>query len=97
MRLALGKVLPLVKVESLKRAVRSIHHHLGAPLKQQGERPLSGANIYCLPQPIENKHMLIQMTHLWSICRESSINPAEVSNSGKAVFVGFWHLAALYS
>ena len=49
MGFALGKIAPLVKIEGLERAVRGIHHHLGAALEKQGERPLSRADVDCLP------------------------------------------------
>ena len=60
MRLLLGNVVPLVERISLKRPVSAIQHDLRMPLKQQRQRTPRGADIDCLPQPVEHQHMLIK-------------------------------------
>ena len=60
LRLLLGNIMPLVERISLKTPVCAIQHHLGVPLKQQRESASSGADIHCLPQPVENQHMLVE-------------------------------------
>ena len=77
MRLLLGEAMPFSEAEGLERAIIAIEYNLGVALKQQRQRPASGANIHRLPQTIEHQHMLVEhRTHIQSNCRHTTQNGA---------------------
>lgn len=58
-RFLFGEVLPLVEIVSLKGAVFRAEHHLGVAFEQQRQGAAGGADVYRLPQPVEDQHMLV--------------------------------------
>ena len=54
-----GQVLPLRKVEGLKRTVVAVKDSLRMTLKQQGQCPSRRADIDRLPEPIQHQHVLV--------------------------------------
>ena len=59
-RLLLGKIVPLVEIVSLERAVVPIKDNLSLALKQQRKGPSSRAYIHRLPEAIQHQHMLVE-------------------------------------
>ena len=57
-----GKVPPLREAESLKSSAFVIKDDLGMSFEQKAESPTNSADIYCLPQAIQNQHMLVQVS-----------------------------------
>ena len=55
----LGKVVPLVEVERLKRTVSGIEHDLRAALEQERQRPACRADIDRLPEAVEHEDLTI--------------------------------------
>jgi len=55
-----GDVAPFLKAEGAERAVGIVHHHLGLALKEKRERAAGGADVDCLPKPVQNQNMLVQ-------------------------------------
>ena len=60
MRFLLGKVMPRTEIIRLKGAVVPIENNLRVALEQKRQGTLCGADVDCLPQAIEHKHMLVQ-------------------------------------
>jgi hypothetical protein len=55
-----GNVAPFLEAEGAERAVRVVHDDLRVALKQKGERPAGGADIDCLPEPVQHEDVLVQ-------------------------------------
>ena len=60
MRLLPRKIMPFAKIIRLERPVTAVQYSLRMALKQQRQRPASGANINRLPEAIEHQHMLVE-------------------------------------
>jgi hypothetical protein len=60
MRFLLRKIMPFAETVGLERAVGAVENRLGVALKKQGEGATSGADIYRLPQPVQDQHMLVE-------------------------------------
>ena len=56
----LGKILPLVEIEGLKRAVLRAEDDLRVAFKEQRQGAAGGADIDRLPEAVEHQHMLVQ-------------------------------------
>ena len=57
-RCVFRNVAPFLKIESAERTVIGVDNDLRLALKQKRERTPRGADVDCLPQPVQYKHML---------------------------------------
>ncbi len=53
------KITPFVEIERAEGAIFSIDDDLGLSLEKQRQGAPGGADIYGLPQPVQDEHMLI--------------------------------------
>ena len=49
-----------MKIQRAERAVIATDDDLRLPLKKQRERAACGADIDCLPQPVQNQNVLVE-------------------------------------
>jgi hypothetical protein len=61
MRLLSRKILPLIEIKSLERAIIVPHDNLRVALEEQNEGASGGTDIHRLPQAIKNEHWLVQV------------------------------------
>ena len=54
-----GDITPFRKIKRTEGAIRIVHHHLCLTLKEERERSASGADIDCLPEPVQNQNVLV--------------------------------------
>ena len=61
MRLLLGEIVPFAEIVGLKGAIVVVEDDLGAAFEEQRECASGGADIDCLPEPIQHQNLLIQV------------------------------------
>ena len=84
MRFLLGKVVPRTEIISLKGAVIPVENNLRVALEQKRQGTLCGADVDCLPQAIEHKHMLVQeRSHILRFRAENNMDCCGMSTSAK--------------
>jgi len=54
-----GNIAPLGKIKSAERTVGIIQNDLRLALKEESESATGGADIDCLPEPVQNQYMLV--------------------------------------
>jgi hypothetical protein len=60
MRLLLGEITPLIEIERLIGPLVIAQHDLGMTFKKKCKGATDSADVYCLPQAVQNQHMLIE-------------------------------------
>jgi hypothetical protein len=59
-RRVFGEIPPFVEIKRAERAIIGVDDNLRVALKEKRERAAGGADIDSLPQPVQNKHVLVQ-------------------------------------
>ena len=76
-----GNIAPFGKIKSAEGTVGIIQNDLGVALKEQRESAPGGADIDCLPEPVQNQNMLVQCGFHGATVGKLSNRAAQVNHS----------------